>query len=168
MVDTNFSILARAIPSSQVRWFQNPGACYNLGNCLALLAAVLNCVMHAKLNALASVQEIQLYFVGTWPAIFITVAVGAFLFGGRQYAVAWENGYPPLERENQKGHLISAFGALLIGFGLIGFSTSASTFILAVLTTALHVGGKLGSWWHDDKIQLYKLLPLMSRSTYAS
>ncbi len=168
MVQTDFSVVDRVAPTVDLKWLRNPGIFYNVGNGLALFAAIFHCAVRANLDVASSISELRNYFFGTWPALFTSLAVVAFLFSGRKYAQAWASGFPPVERANQTGHLVSAFGAILIGLGLIGFSVTALTLALAIITTLLHAGGKFGSWWSKDRIDLFKVMPLVSRVTYGA
>jgi hypothetical protein len=168
MVYSDFSVVGFSFARKHFGWLSNPGALYNSGNAVALIAGLVQCALQANLDASSSALELQRYFFGTWPALFTSTAVLLFFWGGQKYSNAWAKGFPPIERDNLMGHQISAIGAVLIGFGLMGFSKDSTTFALAVITTLLHAAGKFGSWMSNDKISAFKIFPLFSRFTYAA
>jgi hypothetical protein len=145
---------------------QNPGRLYNLGNYLALSAAILHCLVSAYVKGITTTSEIGSFFFGSWPAMFTTLAVLIFFVSGRIYAKAWATGFPPIAKLNSQGHMLSAMGAVFVGVGLIGISQNNLSLFLAVTTTILHAGGKFGSWIGFGNDAAFKILPLLSRGTY--
>ncbi len=153
---------------SYVKLLNNPGLLYNGGNLISVLAACADCIFAAKLAGQSDQPDFTNYFFGTWPAIFTSMAVAVFLIGGNKYAMAWKNGFPPDQKHNAQGHFISACGALLIGIALMGLAQNPLALCLAIITTCLHVGGKFGSWIAPQYDAQFKIMPLLSRTTYVA
>jgi hypothetical protein len=147
---------------------QNPGRLYNDGNLVALAGAISYCAISAQLKGAATLSELKVFFFGSWPALFTTLAVIIFFISGKKYADAWAKGFPPNENLNTQGHALSTIGAVLVGFGLIGLSQNIFSLVLAVITTLLHAGGKFGSWTRMGHDAFFKTLPLLSRATYVA
>lgn len=150
------------------KFLQNPGLLYNCGNLVSILAACADCILAAKIAGQSSELNFIDYFFGTWPAIFTSLAVAVFFTSGNQYSLAWKNGFPPDQNRNAQGHLLSALGALLIGIALLGLAQNQLAVFLASITTALHVSGKLGSWAAPKYDAQFKIMPLLSRTTYVA
>jgi hypothetical protein len=150
------------------QFVNNPGMLYNVGNLISVLAACADCIVAASVAGQSNELNFANYFFGTWPAIFTSMAVAVFLAGGNRYTLAWKNGFPPDQRRNAQGHIISAFGALFIGIALLGLAQTQMAFYLAVITTFLHVGGKFGSWTAPQYDVQFKIMPLLSRTTYVA
>lgn len=146
----------------------NPGFLYNSGNLISVLAACADCILTAKIAGQSNGPNFVDYFFGTWPAIFTSMAVAVFLVGGNKYTLAWKNGFPPDQKRNSKGHAISAFGALLIGIALLGLAQNQLALFLALATTCLHAGGKIGSWFAPENDAHFKIMPLLSRAPYVA
>jgi hypothetical protein len=122
-----------------------PGGYYNLGNALGLatgLALQVASVQEGSLGATASAAFD--YLAGSPSAVALTVAMLIFFWSGEVYHRAWANGFPPDTRLNRKGDLLSAFGALALGVGLLILQQP----ILAATAGLLHAIGKLGSALH--------------------
>ena len=145
----------------------NPGNLYNAGNWLAILAALVQQFLWASADLTALLSGAAAYFFGSWPALLTTLATCTFFIGGRKYAKAWVNGFPPEAEANRAGHLWSALGALLLGIGLVGFAQNETALTLAAISTTLHAGGKLGSALVSKYDAAFKPLPLLSRLPYA-
>jgi hypothetical protein len=166
----NSQLLQRAATSgfSFPKLLNNPGLLYNCGNLISVLAACADCILAAKIAGQSNALNFTNYFFGTWPAIFTSMAVAVFLAGGNKYTLAWKNGFPPDQKRNAHGHLLSALGALLIGVALLGLAQNQLAFYLALITTFLHVGGKFGSWAAPRYDAQFKAMPLLSRTTYVA
>jgi hypothetical protein len=166
----NSQLLQHAATSrfSLLKFAHNPGLLYNCGNLISVLAACADCVFATKIAGQANVPNFTNYFFGTWPAMFTSMAVAVFLAGGNKYALAWKNEFPPDQKSNAHGHLLSALGALLIGIALLGLAQNQLAFFLAFVTTILHVGGKFGSLVAPTYDVQFKIMPLLSRATYVA
>jgi hypothetical protein len=166
----NTQLLQRAAASrfSLPKFVHNPGLLYNAGNLISVLVACADCIFAAKLAGQSNSPNIAHYFFGTWPAIFTSLAVAVFLASGNKYALAWKNGFPPNQKCNAQGHALSALGALLIGIALLGLAQNQLAFYLALITTFLHVGGKFGSLVAPTYDVQFKIMPLLSRTTYVA
>jgi hypothetical protein len=166
----NSQLLQHAATSrfSLPKFAHNPGLLYNCGNLISVLAACADCVFAAKIAGQSNTPNFTHYFFGTWPAIFTSIAVAVFLAGGNKYNLAWKNGFPPDQKRNAQGHALSALGALIIGIALLGLAQSRLAFFLAFVTTFLHVGGKFGSWVAPSYDVQFKIMPLLSRTTYVA
>lgn len=151
-----------------LKFLDNPGLLYNYGNFISVLAACADCIFAAKIAGQSNAPNFTNYFFGTWPAIFTSMAVVVFLVGGNKYALAWKNGFPPDQKHNAQGHIVSALGALLIGIALLGLAQSQLALILALITTCLHVCGKFGCWVAPQYDAQFKIMPLLSRITYVA
>jgi len=122
-----------------------PGGYYNLGNALGLstgLALQVAAVQHGGLGASASAAYD--YLAGSPSAVALTVAMLVFFWSGEIYHRAWANGFPPDVALNRKGDLLSAFGALALGLGLLILPQPA----LAATAGLMHAIGKVGSALH--------------------
>jgi hypothetical protein len=150
------------------KFVHNPGLLYNVGNLISVLAACADCILAAMIAGQSNAPNFTNYFFGTWPAIFTSLAVAVFLMSGNKYALAWKYGFPPDQKRNAQGHILSAFGALLIGIALLGLAQNPLAFYLALVTTLLHVGGKLGSWAAPYDDVKFKIMPFLSRTTYVA
>lgn len=150
------------------KFLKNPGLLYNAGNLISVLAACADCIVSANIIGRSTAPNFTNYFFGTWPAILTSMAVAFFLMSGNRYALAWKNGFPPEQKRNAHGHLLSALGALLIGIALMGLAQNQLTLVLALITTILHFGGKFGSWAAPRFDAQFKLMPLFSRTTYVA
>ena len=150
----------------RVSFFDNPGKLYNAGNIVALGVGLLDCMVLSQAKLGATFAALNNFFIGSWPAIFTSLAVIFFFINGQKYASAWANGYPPNVHDNKMGDGLSGLGAILIGVGLIGFSQGNLGFYLAIITTLLHAGGKFGSFANWQSERFFKILPFVSRATY--
>ena len=168
MINSQFLRLAATRKFSLPNFLHNPGLLYNSGNLIPVLAACADCILAAKFAGQSDGPNFTNYFFGTWPAIFTFMAVAVFLAGGNKYTLAWKNGFPPDQKRNAQGHVISAFGTLLIGIALLGLAQNKLALFLALVTTCLHVGGKFGSWTASVDDALFKIMPLLSRATYVA
>jgi hypothetical protein len=166
MVQTYVAPLNHSLLEITKQHLQNPGRLYNYGNYVALAAAFLHCIVSAQIKGAATSAEIMDFFLGSWPALFTSLAVMLFFVSGKKYAMAWAKGFPPLEIYNSHGHALSAIGAVLVGIGLIGLSQNWISLMLAVITTLLHAGGKFGSWSCAENDRFFKMMPLFSRVIY--
>jgi hypothetical protein len=166
----NTQLLQHAATSrfSLPKFVHNPGLLYNAGNLISVLAACADCILAAKIAGQSNAPNFTNYFFGTWPAIFTSMAVAVFLAGGNKYTLAWKNGFPPDQKSNAQGHALSALGALLIGIALLGLAQNQLALYLALITTFLHVGGKFGSLVAPTYDVQFKIMPLLSRTTYVA
>ena len=79
----------------RVSFFDNPGKLYNAGNIVALGVGLLDCMVLSQAKLGATFAALNNFFIGSWPAIFTSLAVIFFFIIGQKYASAWANGYPP-------------------------------------------------------------------------
>ena len=144
----------------------NPGHMYNVGNLVAFAGALGIFALQIKLAR--GDQSLWQHLFGTLEATATSLATLVFWIGGRKYATAWVRGFPPEERANRAGHVLSCFGAILIGVVLVRLAATETALALSLIATILHVGGKLGSWLAADQDRHFKPMPFYSRIPYAA
>ena len=124
-----------------------PGGLYNLGNALALgagLAVQASAVETDRPGAL--LEAVRLYFVGSPGATALTAAILVFFVSGEAYCRAWRGGFPPDQRLNRWGDVLSGIGAVILTAALAAFGD----LLLAALSGALLAFGKFGSAFRPE------------------
>jgi hypothetical protein len=123
----------------------DPGHLYNIGNGLMLAGGVGGAVFAAMGDGVSperAIERIADHFIGTPPAVALTLATLVFIAGGAAYSKAWRNGgQAPDPVFNRRGDVLSAVGAAMLGIGLMMLGDA----LLATFAGLLHAGGKLGS-----------------------
>ena len=131
-------LLSDATPAS--RWqLSSPGALYNFGNLLGLLAGLAVSVAGATfaVNAANSIADLTIgYFIGNRAALLTTVATIIFFASGNAYDRGLASGQGPF-----RGDLLSGVGAMVLGAALMALGSP----ILAATSGLLHDAGKFGS-----------------------
>jgi hypothetical protein len=141
-----FSPAARSVAASAllVR-LQGPGGYYNVGNALGLTGGLaLHVAAVRTLDVSSGSAAAAEYLVGSPSAIAITVAMLIFFWSGESYHRAWANGFPPDASRNRQGDILSGYGALALGLGLLLIGEA----LLAATAGLLHALGKFGSAFH--------------------
>jgi hypothetical protein len=147
---------ASSIPSrrASTTWFnrscmhiparlKGPGGLYNTGNIIGL-ATGLALQTRSSPEGSSIVDSAVAFFVGSTSGLALTLATLIFLVSGEAYHRAWVNGFPPLQRLNNAGDLLSGFGALALGVSLMIVGQP----VLAATAGLLHAIGKFGSAFH--------------------
>jgi hypothetical protein len=124
---------------------EGPGGCYNIGNAIGLLVGLLVQVRStagpADLTLALATRSVGDYFAGNAAAVALTLATIVFFWSGEEYHRAWAGGFPPLQRRNRNGDILSGVGALFLGAGLLALGEP----LLAATSGLLHAAGKFGS-----------------------
>lgn len=115
---------------------QGPGGLYNIGNALGLVVG-----LGLQIRAGTGAVGIADFFIGSGSAVCLTLANLIFFVSGESYHRAWANGAPPIAGLNRRGDILSGYGAIFLGFGLVLVGQP----VLALFSGALHAGGKFGS-----------------------
>jgi hypothetical protein len=118
-----------------------PGGLYNIGNALGLAGGLGFAVAGA--GAQGGLDAAMGYLAGSAAALWITLAMVVFFWGGEVYHRAWARGFPPDPTLNRQGDALSGLGALALGAGL--FLTGQP--VLAATAGLMHAAGKFGSAW---------------------
>jgi len=123
---------------------RGPGGYYNLGNLIGLVTGVTQVILSRSAapgvsdNLMLALRD---HFLGSPAAAALSVAMVIFFIGGEVYYHAWRaDGGPNLTRVRH-GDLLSTFGALALAVSLV----LVGNVLLAVTSTVLLAGGKLGS-----------------------
>jgi hypothetical protein len=124
---------------------RGPGGYYNIGNALGLAGGLaLHVAAVRALDFSSGSAAAAEYLVGSPSAIAITAAMLIFFWSGESYHRAWAGGFPPDARRNRQGDILSGYGALALGLGLLLIGEA----LLAATAGLLHALGKFGSALH--------------------
>jgi len=128
------------IPGWLVARFKGPGALYNIGNIIALLAGIGVALrdVHNHDEAMAGLHH---QFTGSAPAIWLTAAILVFIIAGEVYHRAFHGCASRRAGLNQAADLIAGIAAIALTLALIGFGDPA----IAVVAGVILACGKLGS-----------------------
>lgn len=127
-----------------------PGILYNMGNALGFVTGLAGAFLapHQTAALGATWWEITAqYMAGSPAAIALTAATAIFGIGGVVYSRAWANGAPPKQGLSRMGDVLSALGAICLGYGLFVLGNP----VLAISAGLLHAAGKLGSAWGSQR-----------------
>ncbi|MFO1106513.1 MAG: hypothetical protein U1E34_10460 [Amaricoccus sp.] len=144
-----------------------PGGLYNIGNAIGLFGGLALAVLGAQASEGASLsgglRAGYEHLAGSWAALSISLAMLIFFWSGELYHRAWAGGAPPDLRLNRRGDLLSGYGALALGLGLLLFGEP----LLAATAGLLHAFGKFGSALHGPSAggwrDPYRVAVLVSR-----
>lgn len=143
------SVAAKGVPllAAISARLKGPGGYYNMGNLLGLVAGTAVQIIYAAeespIGLLQSVKITLAQFGSSSEAVFLSLAMLIFFWSGEVYHRAWTNGFPPHERLNRRGDLLSGVGAISLGIGLMITDQP----FLAATAGLLHAIGKFGSAW---------------------
>ena len=128
------------IPGWIAARFKGPGALYNIGNIIALLAGIGVALrdVHNHDEAMAGLHH---QFTGSAAAIWLTAAILVFIVSGEVYHRAFHGTKARRAGLNQVADLISGMAAIALTIALIGFGDPA----IAVVAGVILACGKLGS-----------------------
>ena len=132
-----------SIWKSFVARMRGPGGYYNIGNAVGLVTGLVLAISVQGSLGLAVHQ----FLMGSYSALALTLATVIFMFSGEAYHHAWAGGFPPIKYFNFKGDLLSGFGALVLGVGLLMLGQP----VLAATSGHLHAAGKFGSAFHKPQ-----------------
>ena len=155
---------ARWLTHLMHRRFENAGMTYNTGDWIAIFGAAGQVIITSQGDMAAAAKGLADYFVGSGPALAVSLGSLIFFVGGSRYDQAWANGFPPDIGKNNQGHFWSAIGAALLAAGLVGLSQSSLALGAALVGGFLQIGGKAGSLIDPRRDAFYKYLPLVSRA----
>lgn len=139
---TRASALALCPKGLRLR-MQGPGGYYNLGNIIGFVVGAAQALLadrpaEADASLFAAMGE---HLAGSSSAVALSVAMVLFFASGEVYHKAWETSRQPRIRLVRLGDLLSAIAALVLCVSLVLVGNVA----LGLLSSALLVGGKLGS-----------------------
>jgi hypothetical protein len=123
---------------------QGPGGYYNLGNLTGLITGIAQVVTSRGTvpgGAGTVVVGLRDHFLGSPAATALSVAMVIFFISGEVYHHAWRGAGGPNPARVRLGDLLSTFGALALAVSLV----LVGNVLLAVTSTVLLAGGKLGS-----------------------
>lgn len=140
---SKLTLAAWILPSMRAR-MSGPGGYYNIGNLVGLMTGVGLQVTEASRESTAA-EAVVAFFIGNPSSIALTLATMVFLVSGEIYHRAWADGFPPDSRLNALGDLLSAFGALALGVGLLILGQP----LMAAFSGLLHAVGKFGSAFEE-------------------
>lgn len=123
---------------------RGPGGYYNLGNLIGFVTGVTQVVLsRGAAPGVADTLALGLrdHFLGSPAAAALSVAMVIFFISGEVYYHAWRADAGPNLARVRLGDLLSTFGALALAVSLV----LVGNVLLAVTSTVLLAGGKLGS-----------------------
>jgi hypothetical protein len=133
---------------------QGPGWYYNFGNAFGLATGILLHFATApqpQASAADSIEMLIAYLAGGPSAMLLTVAMIIFFWSGECYHRAWSSANPPDVSLNKQGDVLSGWGALALGLGLLILNQP----VLALTAGLLHAAGKFGSAYLINKPPLW-------------
>ena len=118
--------------------FSGPGALYNLGNVIALVAGAGLALSELDGNAM---QGLRHYLMGSAPAAWLTGSMLVFIVSGELYHAGYHGRPERRALRIQQADLAAGLAAFALTIALIGFGDAG----MAIVAGVLLAGGKLGS-----------------------
>jgi hypothetical protein len=132
-----------------------PGGYYNIGNLIGLATGVGLQLTSLATGGSTATEGIIAYFVGSPASVSLTIATIVFLVSGEIYHRAWGGTDAPNTDLNRLADVLSAIGAVALTVSLFYLNQP----LLALVTSVLIVGGKLGSAVYGDQAGMTELWP---------
>lgn len=128
------------LPAGLAARFKGPGALYNIGNLIALLAGIGIALrdIHSHREVMSGLHH---HLMGSAPSAWLTASILIFIISGEFYHRAFHGAPEHRAGLNQSADLISGVAAIALTVALVGFGDTTP----AIIAGLLLAGGKIGN-----------------------